>query len=321
MLTRAPSWQKVGTLEPPVGYDSLISVSVGPTGEAVSMWASPSAAPESPDLDLHERWVTFGPSRPPSSRRVAIARYERESPAPQSVVIVEHVPIWHRLIQPLSDGSSVLVGARCQRFKDGSAERNAIVVDTTGSVVGEGTLGDGIAHVLVDDQDSIWVGYFDEGVFGNDGWHAPGVTPLGASGLVRWARGLEKEWEFPGDPKTHIADCYSLNVADGVTWACTYTGFPLLEIRNDSVKVHETKNVAGPRGVVVADRSIAFLGRWGDSDAALVGSIDDLQALRPETIVAPKGREGAARSVVCRGSVAHMFVDADWHVLDLGDAV
>ena len=61
-----------------------------------------------------------------------------------------------------------------------------MVVDAAGSVVAEGTLGDGINHLLTTPSGAIWVGYFDEGVFGSFGWGGPGPPPIGQPGIVQF---------------------------------------------------------------------------------------------------------------------------------------
>ncbi|MFI7578403.1 hypothetical protein [Micromonospora sp. NPDC049497] len=58
----------------------------------------------------------------------------------------------------------------------------------------------------------LWVGYFDEGVYGNFGWGGPGPAPIGATGIARFTETLHPEWHFPTDDLSPIDDCYALNV-------------------------------------------------------------------------------------------------------------
>ena len=46
---------------------------------------------------------------------------------------------------------------------------NAVLYDADGQVVSEHVLGDGIGHALADSAGQVWVGYFDEGIYGNYG--------------------------------------------------------------------------------------------------------------------------------------------------------
>lgn len=71
-----------------------------------------------------------------------------------------------------SDGTLLIVQGRC--LKDGNYfERNARRYNRDGQLIDAFTLGDGINHVQIDDNDTIWLGYFDECVFGNFGWEQP----------------------------------------------------------------------------------------------------------------------------------------------------
>jgi hypothetical protein len=55
---------------------------------------------------------------------------------------------------------------RCRRFPDGSHELSTKIYDAKGKLQREFLLGDGIEHVQIDRRGNIWVGYFDEGVYG-----------------------------------------------------------------------------------------------------------------------------------------------------------
>ena len=73
-------------------------------------------------------------------------------------------------VQVLPDGEILAASTRCRRWKDGSYDLNARVYRPDGALKSEFCLGDGIEHMQTDTSGRIWVGYFDEGVFGNFGW-------------------------------------------------------------------------------------------------------------------------------------------------------
>lgn len=80
-------------------------------------------------------------------------------------------------------------------------------------------LGDGIGHVLATSTGQVWVGYFDEGIYGNYGWgRTDSEEPVGAYGIVRFSPDLEPDWHYPKytgvGPWDAISDCYALNVDD-----------------------------------------------------------------------------------------------------------
>jgi hypothetical protein len=86
-------------------------------------------------------------------------------------------------------------------------------------------VGDGINHLQVDHLSRIWVGWFDEGVFGNTEWHYPGLKwPPSAYGIAAFdEHGVLVEHIS----LESIADCYALNVVGQTAWSCTYTDFPV----------------------------------------------------------------------------------------------
>ncbi|MBD8003900.1 hypothetical protein H9631_02325 [Bacillus sp. Sa1BUA2] len=108
-------------------------------------------------------------------------------------------------IDLFSDGTLLLVQTRC--LKDGAnIERNARRYNPNGQLIDAFTLGDGIESVQIDETDTIWVSYFDEGVFGNFGWE----QPMGSDGVIAYTMNGRKLW---GAGSFDIADCYALNVA------------------------------------------------------------------------------------------------------------
>ena len=120
-------------------------------------------------------------------------------------VELKNVPLMPTSVDLFSDGTLLLVQGRC--LKDGKyVERNARRYNPNGQLVAAFTLGDGIESVQVDDEDTIWVSYFDEGIFGSFGWE----QPMGSEGLVAYTINGEKIWGADG---FGIIDCYALNVA------------------------------------------------------------------------------------------------------------
>lgn len=169
------------------------------------------------------------------------------------------------MVQTFPDGELLVVAPRCQRFTDGTYEFNARTYDSNG-IVHEFCLGDGVQHVQIDRRGRIWVGYFDEGVFGNFGWGALGGSePMGAAGLVCYDRSGRAVWSFkPPEGLDYIADCYALNVAADYVWACYYTGFPIVRIDSQgNVDAWQT-DLRGPRKLAVSASSVLAFGGYGE---------------------------------------------------------
>lgn len=99
-------------------------------------------------------------------------------------VELKNLPLIPSHIDLFFDGTILIVQGRC--VKDGAnIEKNARHYCVDGTLLNEFTFGDGIADVQIDETDTIWVSYFDEGVFGNFGWDE---APLGIDGLIAFNR-------------------------------------------------------------------------------------------------------------------------------------
>ncbi|MEY8743350.1 hypothetical protein AB9M62_28325 [Bacillales bacterium AN1005] len=123
-------------------------------------------------------------------------------------------------VQPLGE-ELLLVGARSRYYGQDYYDLNGKIVDRQGQLRHELLLGDGIERVQTSVEGNIWTSYFDEGIFGNFGWH----EPVGAPGLIAWNRQGEQIYV---NTKADIADCYALNVvSDQEVWFYYYTDFQL----------------------------------------------------------------------------------------------
>src|SRR2546430_7210992 len=213
--------------------DVPVTVSVGPGGEAIALWSDPRGRDALQARTMQPGGASFPDPTTHAGVAVHVATY---TPQVAAVVRVDDLRLAHCHVQPLPGGRVLLVAARCRWRRDG-VDRNALVVAPDGTIARHGTLGDGVAHVLTTAAGKIWVGYFDEGIFGNYGWGNPAPAPIGACGIVRYAADLQAEWSYPtsGD-LAPIDDCYALNVADETAWATYSSDFPIVRIAADTVR-------------------------------------------------------------------------------------
>lgn len=117
---------------------------------------------------------------------------------------LRNVPLIPTEVDVFSDGTILIVQGRC--LKDGTyVEKNARRYDRDGNFITEFTLGDGIEQMQIDETDTIWVSYFDEGIFGNFGWD----EPIGSGGVVAFTAEGERLWDAN---EFGIVDCYAMNV-------------------------------------------------------------------------------------------------------------
>jgi hypothetical protein len=171
----------------------------------------------------------------PRTHRPVVARVVTYNPRPERDAAIADLEIAFPKVQPLPGDRTLIVGARCRWRPDGP-ERNAIVIDANGRREADGTLGDGVQEVLTTPSGMVWVGYFDEGVYGNYGWGAPGPEPVGSHGIVRFAPDLTVDWQYPYDAEGGaISDVYAMNVDAETVWSSYYTDFPIVRIAQDEV--------------------------------------------------------------------------------------
>jgi hypothetical protein len=303
----------------PQAGDVLVTASIGPSHEAVALWATAQDSAALRSRTSQPGWATFADARTPHrvDGRVTVHR-----PDETVVTRIDDLRLAHPAVQPLPGGRILVVGARC-RWRATGPDRNAVVYDSEGQVVTEQTLGDGIEHVLTTPIGRIWVGYFDEGVYGNYGWgDLSSPAPIGACGLVRFSTELQLEWEYPVDSRWgSISDCYALNVDGEDAWACYYTGFPVVRIDDGSVAGWRNPVARGARALLASDAHAAFVGGYGpDADSLVVCRRADDEVLKvgeyrlelpDDAPVPPSAR------VVGRGAELHVLTDDAWYRLDL----
>jgi hypothetical protein len=223
-------------------------------------------------------------------------------------------------VEILPDGKILVVASRCYRYPDGTPELNARIYNSDGVERQKFLLGDGISHVQSDVNGNIWVGYFDEGVYGNFGWqHADG--PFGASGLSCFDASGQKIWDFePPDGFDQISDCYALNVSKTGVWAYYYTDFPIAFVGSDFRVRCWNSELAGGQAFAVTSERVLLYGGYGDRRTAcsLLQLGDGVAKLIAEvSLVLPQEVELAKSQVICRNEGLHVFCGDDWYFFSI----
>lgn len=308
------------TLAPTNAGSELVAVSVGSGGEAIALWATSAGAEAMRSQTVSPGFAKFPDSR---TERPVAARVSTYHPSPGHEVEIRDLEIGFPTVQPLPEGRALIVGARC-RWRPEGAERNAIVVDADGRLVADGILGDGIGEVLTTPSGQIWVGYFDEGVFGNYGWGAPGPAPIGSHGIVRFSSELSATWHYPYDAEGGaIADIYALNVVGETAWSCYYTDFPIVRIESDAITTWRG-GPSGAKALIVDGSRCVLIGGYGpERDRVLIGSLTP-EGFVPEAsgVLSLPGRAKAGRRrLVARGAELHAFVGPRWYKIAVADLV
>jgi hypothetical protein len=318
-------------ISPPLKDDVLITASVDPEGEAVTLWGPVSLKhrSRSPIRPPFEATGAFMPDTASRRARVVTSTLDGHT---DTVEIEGPFPRFPHL-HSMPGGEFLLVGYRCW-FRDGVAEQNAVVIGPEGTHRRSGALGDGIQDIQITPSGRIIVGYFDEGVFGgNYGWAgAQGGMPIGVSGLVEFDTELDRVWSYPpswkksasgdGPVLPPIADAYTLNVVDETVWACIYMDFPVLKVHDGQIRVWKNDLVNGAHDLLVHEEFVGWVGGYrieperltvarladGDTELHRTFQVAGKDAVAPRTYIASCNR----------GSKLHRFTEAgDWYILDL----
>jgi hypothetical protein len=296
--------------------DVPVTVSVGPGGEAIVLWSDPRGRDTLQGRTTRPGGASFPDPTTHAGVAVRVATY---TPQVAAAVGIDDLRLAHCHVQPLPGGRFLLVAARCRWQRD-RVDHNALIVAPDGTVTRRGTLGDGIAHVLTTTAGKIWVGYFDEGIFGSNGWGNPGPEPIGAAGIIRFAADLQPEWRYPatGGPEP-IDDCYALNVADETAWSTYYSDFPVVRIAADIVRSWPGSRTAA--NALIADGTrCAFIGGYSQHRDRLLAGDLDRGHFKPYRLALPGGRPLPANAhFIGRGPHLHVFAGTVWYRLDLDD--
>ena len=286
-------------LAPALPDDVLVSVSVGPSGEAVAMWAAP--ADRRALLGARGAGVA-SPSRPVAVR-VGVSGAGTHAVAPSAALGMAFCQA-----QPLPDGHALGVAAR------GGA---AAVFDADGEPVRQADVGDGVEHVRTTRTGRCWIGYFDEGVYGGD--------PVAHHGIVRFTDELEPDWMYPFDTGFGpVDDCYALNVDGETAWSCYYSGFPIVRLGEDTLTGWHNPDVQGATALAADADRCALVGGYGEAgfDRLVIGRLAD-RRYRPTgegRLTLPDGRPvPPGNPIVGSGAELHLFVHHDWYRLGLDD--
>ena len=259
---------------------------------------------------------------------------------PASVAVTVHAPNLTKIVaipefrgssrpyvQPLPNERVLLVSARAEWRPDGP-EHNATIFGPDGSVESTACVGDGVAGVLATPSGEIWMGYFDEGVYGNFGWGSPGPPPIGQPGLIRFSTSLAIEWEFPNRRHEPIDECEAMTLDGGSLWVYYYSHYPVVRIDSTGVRAwspDSSRHAASGIGALAVDGDrVALAGGYSQSNEAdhvVVARLDETWA--PECrarLVFPDGsRLPSDATLHGHGDTLHVFAGFDWFHIRVSD--
>ena len=214
----------------------------------------------------------------------------------------------HPVVDRFADGRWIVASCRGEGT-------NARVLNAAGEELRRIRLGDGIEHLKIDDAGHIWVGWFDEGVFGNEGWVVPGLkrspSSYGLAAFSEEGEVIAAEAELPQG----ISDCYALNVEGECAFACTYTQFPIISAVAGRPSRWWKTDLRGPRALAVNWPYVLAAGGYaedGNRIALLRMSERGGEQVAEWRLPAPFGDPRAADLFDGRGDTLHIVHDGVW---------
>jgi hypothetical protein len=307
-------------LNRPNGFTAA-SVAVGINGEAIRLLVPEDQAQALTARTVQPGWASF-PKTHTDGEYSSI--FSISSAAGTREARLSGLTATFAKVDILPDGELLIVAPRCHRTRDSNYELNAKIFGQDGEQKNAFLLGDGINHVQSDAKGNIWVGYFDEGVYGNFGWQ-DGVDRLGSMGLSCFTRNGKKIWDFkPPEGFDYISDCYALNVSGSGAWAYYYSDFSVSFIDSDW-HVHAWKTrTSGSRTFAVGNERILLYGGYGDRRTSC--SLLKLQNGAAEfvgevSLLLPTNIDLSKAIVIGRNRELHVFSSDEWYVFSIDSLI
>ena len=173
----------------------------------------------------------------------------------------------YSFVQPLPGERWLLV----RSLAASASDLNADIFNGSGTILSSFYAGDGIEHVQTTPSGDIWIGYFDEGVFGREELGQSGLACLNDHGkpLFQYRSDIAEPNGLPS-----IDDCYALNVPnDELVWATYYSDFPLIKLRNKLLdKVWRDFPAKAVKSFAVSDDQLLMVAAYRKE--ALLYSVD-----------------------------------------------
>ncbi|MGY4506946.1 hypothetical protein [Bradyrhizobium sp. USDA 3650] len=199
------------------------------------------------------------------------------------------------------DGRVLLASSRWNFQIATDYNLNGIIFDPQTGQASRVGLGDGIGDLQIDQRGRIWVGYFDEGVFGSS---------VGQAGLVCFSDLGDKVWEFPADADHTIDDCYALNVTGADAAIFFYSDFPVCKIGADFQLSWWQTELQGCHAFAMSETEILFSSQYRESpETAHLGRLaaDEIVHVRQVRLLMPDGSGRPSGRLQGRGKHLYHF--------------
>jgi len=200
-------------------------------------------------------------------------------------------------VDKLPDGRWLVVASRCAWN-----QRNVSIFNPDGSRAENFAVGDGVGPIVCLPDGRLWVGYIDQGVFGDPRRKHPASSGLAAFDINGACVGRFVHQEYA------ICDCYALGATGTVVWACTYTDFPIIRIDGDGIRLWDN-SIDGAFAIAANDTHVILAGGYHPDANRLVllrlegrnaVPVDEFRLATDDGKIAWAGRNGIMHATVGR---------------------
>ena len=213
----------------------------------------------------------------------------------------------HPVDDRMPDGRWLVASSRSE-----SGEKNGRIYRPDGHEERALVLGDAIENLLCAPDGSVWVGYFDEGVFARS--RRDGNWPVSSGGIVRFDERGAALWSFNEQSRGErlVDDCYAMTLSENALWACYYSDFPIVEIAGGKITSWSNK-LSGAKAIAVRGDIVALAGGYGDeADRIAIMKLEAGSARHLGNLhVSPPSHAGASM-MMGRGDTLHIVDGVTW---------
>jgi len=193
-------------------------------------------------------------------------------------------------------------------------QANARILSPKGELLNRVRLGDGIEQLKIDATGHVWVGWFDEGIFGSAGWRIPDLEwPPSSYGLAAF----DDQGNVVAHADAVIAGCDALNVIDGAAYAaCTDTHFSIIAAAVGAPARMWSTSLGGIKAIAVELPYVLTAGGFaGNGDRAILMRLgqDRGEVIGEWRLPFPVGCASADGLVDGRADVLHVVQNNLWH--------
>lgn len=221
----------------------------------------------------------------------------------------------HPVVDRMSDGRWIVADAGAS-----GNERNGRIYAADGRKECEICLGDGIENLLCSPDGTIWVGYFDEGIF--KGANKDGRWPVSTGGIVQFDVTGTPLWSFNNQRRDSywVSDSYAMTLSGAELWACFYDEFPIARICNDQLKFWPN-SVNGASAMAVGDNMVALGGGYNtDANCITIVKLEAKSSHKFGALRFTLGDESRPRLLQGRGDTLHIVSNGLWYKIAVDQA-